>query len=234
MRLNILIEANEVKLENEKMQFVSLIKKALSVVDEEYFKSLYYNEDNTRKKLCKDFTWSIYYKSYDFVNQTIKLKDDMLLKISSMSEKFITTLCRGLRKKKYYNYKNYKMHIKSFELEEEKDIYKEECIFKTLMPFSLSNDLNVDSQEFQDRLNYVMNDLLERIRGFGLKKKLVFTSIKIKSVLVKENIHYENQYRQAWKGLFKLEGSSNDLQDIYILGLGNRRSQGFGLLELVR
>ncbi|MCW6061850.1 CRISPR-associated endoribonuclease Cas6 [Clostridium sporogenes] len=33
--------------------------------------------------------------------------------------------------------------------------------------------------------------------------------------------------------MFKLEGNVKDLKDIYMLGLGFKRNQGFGMIEVI-
>ncbi|PGA52060.1 CRISPR-associated endoribonuclease Cas6 [Bacillus pseudomycoides] len=39
---------------------------------------------------------------------------------------------------------------------------------------------------------------------------------------------------EAYRGTFELEGSVQDLQTLYQIGLGMRRSQGFGNIEIIK
>jgi len=121
---------------------------------------------------------------------------------------------------------------------------KDEAVFKTLSPIAVKGKqgsfLDLEDDEYRDALNYISNEMLKRFRGFRLKEPLVFEPINLKKQVVKlkheefamlneEQILYVNAYR----GTFRLKGDPEDLALITQLGLGFRRSSGFGNLQLV-
>jgi CRISPR-associated endoribonuclease Cas6 len=62
----------------------------------------------------------------------------------------------------------------------------------------------------------------------------------MKKVVVKENIRSSAEntdkaifYVNAYSGIFKLSGDVEDLNYIYQGGIGYRRSQGFGMIDIV-
>ena len=237
MRLQVSIKVNEIKIEEERMQFVSLIKNALSVVDEEYFKSLYYFEGNKRNKKAKSFTFATYYRNYTIEEGIIKTNDDVRLIISTNDNRFAIKLIQGLTIKKNYEYKESKMLITSVNVIQEKKVNNNVAIFKTLSAFALNNAnhryIEINDDTFEDNLNYAMNILLKENCNRELKQRLKFTNLGMKKVVVKERVHDDLMYINAWKGNFMREGDKEDLNDIYVLGIGTRRSQGFGMIELI-
>lgn len=235
MRLNVNIKVNEIKLEEEKMQFVSLIKNALRFVDEDYFKEMYYYEDKMNKK-SKNFTFATYYKDYVIENQVIKTNSDVKLVISTSDNILALKLVQALTMQRNYEYKNSKMYINKVNVEQEKKVNSNATIFRTLSTFTLNNKdkfYKLDDEDFEDALNYTMNLVLKNARNEGLREKLSFKNIDLRKVVVKEKIHDKTIYVDAYKGHFVLEGNTQDLQDIYQLGLGTKRSQGFGMLDIV-
>ena len=82
--------------------------------------------------------------------------------------------------------------------------------------------------------------ILNNYRGYGLKRELSFESLDMKKVVVKEPLrdfkkvtNREYQYVNAFKGKFELIGDIEDLNDIYKLGIGFKRGQAFGNLDVV-
>ena len=150
----------------------------------------------------------------------------------------------GFVKKKQYKYKEYELKKIRVDLVKEKKITKEQVIFKTLSPICVKNKegkfLDIDDNEYLKELNYVTNMILNNYRGYGLKRELSFESLDMKKVVVKEPLrdfkkvtNREYQYVNAFKGKFELIGDIEDLNDIYKLGIGFKRGQAFGNLDVV-
>ena len=49
----------------------------------------------------------------------------------------------------------------------------------------------------------------------------------------RENTNKPFYYVNSYAGKFVLEGDIADLKDVYVLGLGFKRNQGFGMIEVV-
>ncbi|MPN29686.1 hypothetical protein SDC9_177139 [bioreactor metagenome] len=129
-------------------------------------------------------------------------------------------------------------------LVKESDIDSEEVVFNTLSPICIKDDigkfLDIDSDNYVGELNYITDMVLKNYRGYGLKKELKFENISLKKIVVKEPMrefkqitNREYQFVNSYRGKFILRGDSEDLNDIYRLGIGFKRGQGFGNIEAV-
>lgn len=226
------------------MMFVSMIKEALKAEDEEYLNKLYYFEDKNNKK-SKDFTFSVYLKNYQMGKDEININGFVEINISSPNPEFMLKLYNGILKKKTFPYRKiYKMDKLKISIRPEKNISKEELCFKTLSPIYVKDRngkvLSPTNDEYSKEFNYIQNKILENYRGHGLKKSIQFTPVLMEKKVAKEEIEGFKKtsgkniyYVEAYSGIFKLCGDVQDLKDIYMLGLGFRRNQGFGMIEVV-
>ena len=92
----------------------------------------------------------------------------------------------------------------------------------------------------KDNTVLLVDTVLKNYRGYGIKKDIEFENLDLKKVVVKEPFREfqrvtkrEYQCVNSYKGRFILRGDNEDLNDIYKLGLGFKRGQGFGNLEVV-
>ncbi|EJO5348990.1 CRISPR-associated endoribonuclease Cas6 [Clostridium botulinum] len=226
------------------MMFVSLIKESLKKSDEEYFKSLYMYEDIKKNKKTKDFCFSVYMKDFTKEEDVFIIKDKVIFNISSPNYEFMIKLYNGLLNINNFKYKDFSINKVKINLVNDKDIQNGQQVFKTLSPICVKDKenkyLNIDDSNFNKELNYITNKTLENFRGYGLVEELKFYPIKMKKQVVKEDISVfrENTKRQyyyvnSYTGTFKLEGNVKDLKDIYMLGVGFKRNQGFGMIEVI-
>jgi CRISPR-associated endoribonuclease Cas6 len=223
------------------MMFVSLIKESLKESDEEYFRSLYMYEDTKKNKKTKDFCFSLYLKDFIKEEDIFIIKDKIIFNISSPNYEFMIKLYNGLLNIKNFQYKNFFINKVKINLINDKEIKNEQPVFNTLSPICVKDKenkyLNIDDCNFNKELNYITNKTLENFRGYGLLEELKFYPIKMRKKVVKEDItsFRENTkkyyYVNSYAGTFKLEGNIKDLKDIYRLGLGFHRNQGFGMIE---
>ncbi|MHB7981769.1 CRISPR-associated endoribonuclease Cas6 [Clostridium sporogenes] len=226
------------------MMFVSLIKEALKKSDEEYFKSLYMYEDIKKNKKTKDFCFSVYFKDFSKEEDVFIIKDKIIFNISSPNYEFMIKLYNGLLKTTNFKYKEFYINKVKINLVNDKNIENNNHVFNTLSPICVKNKenkyLNIDDSNFDKELNYITNKTLENFRGYGLVEELKFYPMQMKKKVVKEDISTfrENTKKQyyyvnSYAGTFKLKGNVKDLKDIYMLGLGFKRNQGFGMIEVM-
>lgn len=226
------------------MMFVSMIKEALKKEDEAYLNKLYYFKDKKNKK-SKNFVSSVYLRDYQMDKDEIKINGAVEFNISSPDAEFMLKLYNGILKKKSFYYKTiYNMDKLRISIQPEKSISAEELCFKTLSPIYMKNKngqvvLPTD-YEYSKEFNYIQNMILKNYRGYGLKRNMEFTPVLMKEKVVKEEIEDFTKISgkklycvEAYSGIFKLCGDVSDLQDIYKLGIGFRRNQGFGMIEVV-
>ena len=125
----------------------------------------------------------------------------------------------------------------------DRPITQEVALFQTLSPVLIEDSTGKpllptsQSQQFLEELNYYANALL---RGVGEKDsgKLDFQPVNIRKEVVKHAIREREETSRVYtftcfSGRFILQGDPGDLNDIQVLGIGRRRSQGFGMLEVV-
>ncbi|WP_246517672.1 CRISPR-associated endoribonuclease Cas6 [Clostridium aciditolerans] len=224
------------------MMICSLLKESLKKTNEEYFRKLYIYEDKKSKR-TKNFTFSIYVKDYELQDGIFTVKDKITLNISTPDYECGINLYNALLNAKEFNYKNYTLYKQSIKLIREKQITEEEVNFKTLSPIYIkdknNNSLEPDYEDFEKELNYISDIVLKQYRGYGLKKDIHFTKVDMKRRVVKMDItdfkdktNKDIMYLNAYNGVFKLCGDIEDLRDLYMLGIGFRRNEGLGMIEV--
>jgi len=235
----------EIDIENKKlplayrMKFVSLIKYAIEKESSDEYKKLYLYEGKKNKK-TKPFVFSVYLKDFKIEESNINVEGGANLTISTPSYNIGILIYNGLLKiKKYDN-----LSIKKISLEKEKEVKNNKELFKTLSPIYIKDEKNIPispwEENFNEEINYISNIILESYRGYGLEKKLLFNPINMKKNVIKEAIkgfkdktNKEFIFITAYSGIFELEGSKEDLNLLKQLGVGYRRNQGFGFIDLI-
>lgn len=222
---------------------VSLIKEAIKKSSQDYYKNLYFYKDKSNKT-SKNFTYSFYIKGYEIDGEDFIIKDRVVMYISTPDLELGLHIYNGLINKKTIRYKNYEMTTLRVDLVKESNIYGEEAVFNTLSPICIKDSsgkfLDFSHENYIKELNYIVNTVLKNYRGYGIKRNIEFENLDLKKVVVKEPFREfkkvtkrEYQCVNSFKGRFILRGDNEDLNDIYKLGLGFKRSQGFGNLEVV-
>lgn len=223
--------------------FASIIKGGIERSSKEKFQDIYYDEDRKTKK-SKNFVFSVFMQAFEIVKDDFEVKGDIKLIVSSPDSELMLYIYNGLLEKKQIKYKGYELALQRINLLKEKLPIEEEAQFKTLSPIAVKSKsgafLDLKDEEYNDALNYISNEMIRVFRGYGLKKPLEFTPIRMKKQVVKlkhEEFSSLNEaqilYVNAYSGMFKLKGDPEDLALITQLGLGFRRNQGFGNVQLV-
>lgn len=242
MRMKVEFKIDKLPISYNTM-FMSVIKEAIRKSSEDYYRSLYYYEDKSNKQ-TKNFTFAVYIKEYDIENENFIVKDRVILNISTPDLELGLHIYNGLINYPKFVYKDYELKRLRVDLGKEKVIQNNEAIFNALSPICIKSRngkfLNIDDEEYIKELNYISNEILKNYRGYGLKKDVKFENIKLNKVVVKEGLReFKNttgksyQYVNGYKGRFKLCGDIEDLNDLYKLGVGFKRGQGFGYIDLV-
>lgn len=141
-------------------------------------------------------------------------------------------------------YKAYELTRIRIDLSREKKVTEERVLFNALSPICVKSKegkfLEITDDRYIEELNYITNEVVKNYRGNGLKRKLEFENIGLKKVVVKESLREfkkitgkEYQYINGYKGKFILKGDIDDLNLIYNLGIGFRRAQGFGDVDIL-
>ncbi|GAB6168091.1 CRISPR-associated endoribonuclease Cas6 [Clostridium carnis] len=222
---------------------MSIIKKAIELGDKEYFNELYYYENKKSKKI-KPFCFAVYLRNFKVCGDMVEVNGEISITISTPDYNLGIVVYNGFLKMKEHNYNGIIFSKNKITLEKECKVSESEVIFKTLSPIYIKNkenkSIDIDDSEYSKELNYICNLLLNSYRGYGLNKELKFTSLNMKKIVVKEKIkdfvknsNKDFMYINAYAGVFKLEGDVEDLNLLKQLGVGFRRSEGFGLIDII-
>lgn len=221
----------------------SIIKEAIKKSSEDYYENLYFYNDKNNKT-SKNFAFSFYIKGYEIEGDNFLVNDRVIMYISTPDLELGLHIYNGIINSKILKYKDYEMNRLRVSLLKETDILGDEAIFNTLSPICIKDNngkfLDVENENYIKELNYIVDTVLKNYRGYGIKKEIQFENIGLKKVVVKESLREfqkitkkDYQFVNSYKGIFKLKGDNEDLNDIYKLGLGFKRGQGFGNLEVV-
>jgi len=129
-------------------------------------------------------------------------------------------------------------------------VKEEEVVVKTLSPIVVESKggkpVLWNSPDFQEALNFVVNRRLKDLRGRGLKKELEIEPVRKGNRELVERKVVKTTFKDFREGtgkpymvltgsygLFKLKGAREDLSYLIEVGLGNKCSQGFGMVEVL-
>lgn len=242
MRIEAVFRSERIPVSYQSL-FISLIKHAIENSSAEKFQEIYYYEDKKSKK-SKNFVFSVFMKDFEIVDDHFEVKGDIKLIVSSPDSELMLYIYNGLLAKRKINYKDYDLNLQRVNLLKEQLPSMDEAVFKTLSPIAIRGKkgafLDLEDEEYSHALNYISGEMLKDFRGFGLKKPLEFIPVGMKKQIVKlkhEEFEALNEdkilYVNAYRGMFRLKGDPEDLKLITQLGLGFRRSSGFGNIQLV-
>lgn len=218
-----------------RMYLLSFIKDMIRKGDQELYEQLYNGTKNP-----KPFTFSLYMKDFHLnkESQQYKLKDATLI-FSTSNPTIGVAFFNGLSQTDKFTHPEYPFKITS------KEIGREQLIKSDVAAFSILNSVLLEDKNkkpilftdsnFEKELNVITNKQFQSLYGRELYEPLKIHAHKLKKQVIKEtNRHADGKvlYYTAQKGDLVLQGNPKDLQLIYQDGLGLRRSQGFGLLEV--
>ena len=262
MRLKVIYEGDILPVDYRNY-FMKLIKDALSTTElgKEYLEKLYHYDDRTNKA-PKPFCFAVRFQhdkeEFKKDKEILYLKSPVEFFVSSIDMGFIVDLYNGLLSKRLYPFKvgdGMISQMKNVVLLREKEINENQVFFKTsapilmedknkepLLPIDEDGNLLSSSDErfvyFLREFNYISDSILKGVRGMGIKEMINFKPIKIRKEVVKHRVREKNTEPKIYtftcfSGTFELSGDPEDLRDLYMLGIGLRRAQGFGMVEVV-
>lgn len=233
---------------------LSFIKNNLENNFNESYKEIY-----GEKPTVKFFTFSVYLPKPKIEKEKIELDRNYFNVLFSIYDnkqfiEFYNSFNSMINKKidnkeneKYsYPLKNNKMELKNITMVNEKNIISNRVRIKFLSPLVLRNHkekminkkrkgediyLDFNDSDFNEQINYSVSRLIK-----DLKLKEVNSNIKLKpynNLARKTVVSFKNILINSSIGEYILEGDSELLNILYKTGIGSRRSEGFGMFEVI-
>lgn len=235
------------ELENKEMPldyrriFMSFIKKCFSEKDVSIFKK-YYNEKDS---IQKHFSFSINFGKCNFENKQIKLENNKILMIlSSFDNEFAINFYNSvlnMKNKKFPLPNSNSMILSNINLEKEKWVNKNEMYFKIMSPIIIRKHEKKENKDFYYTLDNKesINVLKENIKYTLLKSEynnlvkyvdnLEIDIFDFKKTVV---LNYSAKI-PVTLGVIKVKGNEMILDYLYKSGIGSKRSNGFGLVDIL-
>ena len=235
LKLNLDLENENLPIQYRK-SVISFIKLSLNEYDEKYYKKFYNEKDN----IIKPFTFSVFFKSPQFKEDEIIIKNkriELNISIADYETSIVIYNAFNHQKNKKFSLNKNSWTLKNINMMMEKEIISEEITIKFMSP------LVVRSRENRKDYYYSFNDdkFLDTLK-MNIKEKLKITDIpkekvdkfKIETVSAKKVIvkFYEKKIETS-TGIFKIYGDKKLLEYLYKAGMGSKHSSGFGMFQII-
>lgn len=244
------------KLENNiipkdyRILILSFIKYSLKKNFKESYKEIYES-----KPIMKFFTFSVYLPKPKIEKDKIELDKNYFNAVFSIydNKRFIefynsfnSMIIKNENKEYSYPLKDNKMRLKNITMLNEKIISSNRAIIKFLSPLVLrkheeiainekrkGKDIYFDfnDSDFNEQINYSVSRLIKDLKLNGVN-----WNIKLKpynNLARKTVVSFKNILINSSIGEYILEGDSELLNILYKTGIGSRRSEGFGMFEVI-
>lgn len=238
MRLQLNLELNtDWLIKDYRRMFMALIKNIISDQDQTLY-TLLYGTNESKRKVNKPFTFSVHFPLFKGVEKDrFQCGNKAHLIFSTNDETIITTLYNGLqRKKEIVIGESFPIIFKienSFLLPEKK-IRSNKVEFKTIAPVLVN--LKGDNLTYIPPTHSKFGEaFIQIICNQAMELNIQFESEAVHfdiQTMKKLPLSHYNQTMTSWLGEFSLEAPKEVLQLVYDTGIGVRRSQGFGMLEI--
>lgn len=219
--------------------FVSLIKSCLSSYGEEFFDAFYKNRDSIMKK----FTFGVRMNRPNFVGNLIQLGGNVIsftLSTADMKEAMVlyNAILKNKSKEFPLEHQN-SMKIMDVKILPQYKVNANEIVIKMLSPMVLrehNRETNIDRYvdcTCDDFIDAVKKIVQAQLSIFAMDESLLH-GFTIVPVMPKKTVVTAFKYHiDVSLGVYKLTGQPELLNFLYHAGIGSRRSQGFGMFEVL-
>ena len=235
LKLNLDLENENLPIQYRK-SVISFIKLSLNEYDEKYYKKFYNEKDN----IIKPFTFSVFFKSPQFEEDEIIIKDkriELNISIADYETSIVLYNAFNHQKNKKFSLNKNSWTLKNINMMMEKEVVDEEITIKFMSPLVVRSRVNkkdyyysFNDEEFLDTLK--MN-IKEQLKITDIPKEIVdnfkIEIISEKKVIVK---FYEKKIETS-TGIFKIYGDKKLLEYLYKSGMGSKHSSGFGMFQII-
>lgn len=217
-----------------RLGLLSIIKEMVRTSSESFYSHVF--EGN--KNLMKPFAHASYIRNIG-INGGEITGTELALTVSSSSYEFMMHLMNGSERETVYNYRGFKLKLKNKRLLPNPPSFSSIITFKTLSPLLIEDErrkpLLAGDELFEQEFNYFAQLIVKEFYYRSLHEPLQVQQTSMKKVVIKESLHQEQTtpiFMTVNQGLIQVKGHPEDLQAIYHMGIGRRRSLGLGLLDI--
>lgn len=222
----------------------SLIKEAINSGEEksELYEKYY---ENKIKNVAKPFTFSLFIPKHKIEkrgeNKYLVL-DSNIIKFffSSNDYRFLLEFYNGLLNiNSDFTLFDYLIEFNHFHLKKQSPVKSNIIKFETLSPVVVRNIeekkgkgyVTYKNENFKEMLFFNIRNICQNFMKSDFELKLHDFDINLLDCKVAKIFHY-NEIVPCTKGIFEIKAPKEVLNLIYDVGLGARRSQGFGMIEV--
>lgn len=232
MRLQINMELERPELPRDyRSGFMSLIKAALAKADGRLFRKMY------DKKTLKPFTFSVYFPEMEGINgDHLQVGTRALLNFSTIDPILLAHVYNGLREQKDFLWGSHnRFTVHQIRMLPQARIETSTCTFKTLSPFLVNlkghhlQYLSTGDKGFDDGFKHSIRLLCQHFLGRSCDD-MKYEIINSRKMVV---FHY-GQPMTCNKAVIVMQADAEILNLLYDVGIGVRRNQGFGMLEIIK
>lgn len=251
MRIKLHFELeNNIIPKDYRILILSFIKNNLEKNFNESYKEIY-----GEKPTVKFFTFSVYLPKPKIEKEKIELDRNYFNVLFSIYDNkqfiefynsFNSMIIKNENKENSYPLKNNKMELKNITMVNEKNIMSNRVRIKFLSPLVLRNHKEItinkkrkgadiyfdfNDSDFNEQINYSVSRLIKDLKLNGVN-----SNIKLKpynNLARKTVVSFKNILINSSIGEYILEGDSELLNILYKTGIGSRRSEGFGMFEVI-
>lgn len=217
--------------------FVSFFKASLQAYSKDFYEKLY----DKKQSIVKGFTYSYFLPGAKFSDKKIELQQNRFsMFFSDVDQIEFLHFFNSFQKMRYvkYSMNGNSMELVSIHIEHLKEIKENEIIIKMQSPLIVRRHNSENNSDiyytyemdgFEKALKENIDIFLKRIGIDIITEGFSIQIVKGKKVVVP--IFGRNT--DASLGVYKLRGSCQLLNVLYLGGLGSRRSEGHGKFEVI-
>ncbi|MBS4534398.1 CRISPR-associated endoribonuclease Cas6 [Clostridium sp. D2Q-14] len=241
MRFNVeLILSNENIPKDKNRMILSLLKHVYESYDEDYYKSLYEDEENKKKS----YTFSLYMPNCKFTREEIIIPDKKIVwnfSTDDMNDGIFFYNAVLANRGKAYKIKNNSITINRVNMNKEELITTDYAIYSTMSPIVVREHRGDNKKTWYYSLNeergkeiFKENLKYQLLDNFGEKRMLDIEEVDFK-VLNNKEVKVKHYGIEVLSNIcrIKVQAKPYILDYLYKSGAGSRKNAGFGMLDLV-
>jgi len=219
--------------------FMSIIKSAIESESKIQYELMF------NRRTVKPYTFAVSFGNEMKVeNDKIFFMKPIEFKFSSFELEYEIYVYNYLVKNKHVNIFNRGFEVSHMRFVKKREIKGSFAIFKTLSPVLIRSHKNQNhylcpecknfkgDEDFHEAFKFNLNELARNLLNIE-PTKAEFKSINLRKIVVKHMTKYGNLKFPGFVGVFSLEADPHILNLVNKAGLGSRRGEGFGMVELI-